>query len=165
MPRPRPHGCKIDVLVQSDLWKPPAKTRAVLARALKAAAAAIASAPTELAVVLTDDAAIRALNRTWRGVDAPTNVLSFPTQHRGAGPVLLGDIVLAHETLAREAAAQGKPFAHHLAHLAVHGFLHLHGYDHVGGGDAAAMEQLERDILRTLDIGDPYRPRQAGEPT
>lgn len=165
MPRPRPHGCKIDVLVQSDLWKPPAKAKAVLSRALAAAAAALAGEGAELAVVLTDDAAIRQLNRAWRGVDAATNVLSFPTGRRGAGPVLLGDIVLAYETITREAAAEGKPFADHLAHLAVHGFLHLHGYDHVGDRDAAAMERLEREILRRLDIDDPYRPRRAVAPT
>ena len=74
-------------------------------------------------------------------------------------PLLLGDIVLAYETIAREARNESKPFAHHLAHLAVHGFLHLNGYDHERDDDAEAMEELERKILRRLAIADPYRPR------
>ena len=81
--------------------------------------------------MLTDDSAIRVLNRDWRGVDAATNVLSFPAHSAAGGDrPLLGDIVLAYETIAREARREGKPFAHHVAHLAVHGFLHLLGYDH-----------------------------------
>ena len=162
MPRPSPHGCKIDVLVRSDLWQHQAK--AVVRRAVRAAAAALSTKRAELAVVLTDDAAIRLLNRDWRGVDAATNVLSFPTKRVGDGPPLLGDIVLAYETLAREARRDGKPFAHHLAHLAVHGFLHLNGYDHGRADEAAAMERLERTILRRLEIGDPYRERAGGAP-
>jgi probable rRNA maturation factor len=100
---------------------------------------------------------MRALNRIWRGVDKATNVLSFPTKRAGEGPPLLGDIVLAYDTIAREARRQRKPFAHHVAHLAVHGFLHLLGYDHEQHADAEAMEQTERDILRRLAIPDPYR--------
>jgi len=162
MPRATPHGCKIDVLVESDLWQHRGQAKAVVRRAVGAAAAALSTQRAELAVVLTDDAAIRVLNRDWRGVDAATNVLSFPTQRVGDGPPLLGDIVLAYETVAREAHREGKPFAHHLAHLAVHGFLHLNGYDHGRAAEAAAMERLERAILRRLDIGDPYRERAAG---
>jgi probable rRNA maturation factor len=161
MPRATPHGCKIDVLVESDLWQRPAETKAVLLRAVRAAAAALSTRRAELAIVLTDDSAIRLLNRDWRGIDAATNVLSFPAKRVGDGPPLLGDIVLAYETVAREARREGKPFAHHLAHLAVHGFLHLNGYDHGRAKEAEAMERLERDILRRLDIGDPYRLRRA----
>ena len=161
MPRPSPHGCKIDVLVRSELWQHQAK--AVVRRAVKAAAAALSTEHAELAVVLTDDAAIRTLNRDWRGVDAATNVLSFATRRVGDSP-LIGDIVLAHETVAREARRDGKPFAHHLAHLAVHGFLHLNGYDHTGADEAAAMERLERAILQRLGIGDPYGERAGGTP-
>jgi probable rRNA maturation factor len=164
MPRPTPHGCKIDVLVESDLWQHPGQAKTVVLRAVRAAAAALSTKRAELAVVLTDDAAIRLLNRDWRGVDAATNVLSFPTKRVGNGPPLLGDIVLAYETVAREARLDGKPFAHHLAHLAVHGFLHLNGYDHGRADEAAAMERLERAILRRLDIGDPYRERAGGAP-
>jgi probable rRNA maturation factor len=164
MPRATPHGCKIDVLVESDLWQHPSQAKAVVLRAVRAAAAALSTKRAELAVVLTDDAAIRLLNRDWRGVDAATNVLSFPTKRVGDGPPLLGDIVLAYETVARQAHRDGKPFAHHLAHLAVHGFLHLNGYDHGRADEAATMERLERAILRRLDIGDPYRERAGGAP-
>jgi probable rRNA maturation factor len=155
----RPQGkLKIDVLVDSVRWKEPAKARAVVRRAVTQAAATVSTSGTELAIVLTDDSAIRQLNRLWRGIDAPTNVLSFPSKQNTADqPPHLGDIVLAYETIAREASAEGKPFAHHLAHLAVHGFLHLIGYDHETDADAETMEQTERNILRRLNIPDPYR--------
>ena len=114
--------------------------------------------------MLTDDLAIRALNRDWRGKDKPTNVLSFPAQEpradRGA-PRMLGDIVIAYETAAREAEVEGKPFMHHLAHLAVHGFLHLVGYDHEASEAADAMERLEVAILARLGVPDPYPLRDA----
>jgi probable rRNA maturation factor len=84
-------------------------------------------------------------------------VLSFPSKQTADEPAHLGDIVLAHQTIAREASAEGKPFAHHLAHLVVHGFLHLIGYDHEKDADAEAMEQTERKILRRLNVPDPYR--------
>src|SRR5271170_1522633 len=149
---------KIDVLVVSDRWKGAEQAKAIVRRAVtRAAAAALSTTPTELAIVLTDDSAIRLLNRDWRGVDAATNVLSFPAGNsRGAH---LGDIVLAFETIAREAHSERKPLAHHVAHLAVHGFLHLVGYDHQGDKDALAMEEAEREILRRLAIPDPYQAR------
>jgi len=153
------NATKIDVLVESDLWQEPAKVKAVLRRAVQEAAAALSTRRGELAIVLTDDSAIRLLNRQWRGIDRATNVLSFPAQDAWGKPPLVGDIVLAYETIAREAHDEGKPFAHHLAHLAVHGFLHLLGYDHQGNKDAAEMEAIERKILRRLAIADPYRPR------
>ena len=157
---PAPRGkLKIDVLVDSDRWKEAAKMRAVVRRAIGRAAATVSTSGTELAIVLTDDSAIRELNRLWRGKDAATNVLSFPTQRKTADePPHLGDIVLAYETIAREAGAEHKPFAHHVAHLAVHGFLHLLGYDHDKDADAETMEETERKILRRLHIPDPYRP-------
>ena len=148
---------KIDMLMQSDLWKATEDVRPVARRAIREAAALLAMPAAELAIVLTDDSAIRLLNRAWRGVDAATNVLSFPTKRAADGPLLIGDIVLAYETVAREARAEHKPFAHHVAHLAVHGFLHLLGYDHVRREDAEAMERIERDVLRRLAIPDPYR--------
>jgi probable rRNA maturation factor len=107
-------------------------------------------------VVLTDDAEIRILNRQWRGVDKPTNVLSFPAAPSPGGPDRLGDVIVAYETVAREAADEGKPFADHLSHLAVHGFLHLLGYDHDTNARAEIMEGLERKVLASLDIPDPY---------
>ena len=148
---------KIDVLVESKLWKNAKNAEPVIRRAIAEAAATLSTPAAELAIVLTDDLAIRLLNRTWRGVDAATNVLSFPTGRTGGNRLLIGDIVLAYETVAAEALAEGKPFAHHLAHLAVHGFLHLLGYDHERKKDAEAMERLERDILQRLAIPDPYR--------
>ncbi len=148
---------KIDVLVESKLWTNAENAEPVIRRAIAEAAATLSTPAAELAIVLTDDSAIRLLNRTWRGVDAATNVLSFPTGRTGGNRLLIGDIVLAYETVAAEALAEGKPFAHHLAHLAVHGFLHLLGYDHERKKDADAMERLERDILQRLAVPDPYR--------
>jgi len=147
----------IDVLVESELWNAADDARSMARRAVAQAAAMLSTPTAELAIVLTDDSAIRSLNHAWRGVDAATNVLSFPTTRPHGEPPLIGDIVLAYETIAAEARAQRKPFAHHVAHLAVHGFLHLLGYDHKRDKDAAAMEQAERDVLRSLAIPDPYR--------
>jgi probable rRNA maturation factor len=153
----RPTAPKIDVLIESDSWNAARDAGAVARRAITEAAAMLSTSGAELAIVLTDDSAIRSLNRAWRGVDAATNVLSFPTKRAGGEPPLIGDIVLAYETVAAEARAERKPLAHHVAHLAVHGFLHLLGYDHVRSKDAQTMERLERDILRRLCVPDPYR--------
>lgn len=106
----------------------------------------------EVSLVFGDDAAVRVLNRRWRRQDAPTNVLSFPTGESR----MLGDVVLAFETVAREAKDQGKPLAHHVRHLIVHGVLHLLGHDHERERDAARMENRERRILQRFDIPDPY---------
>jgi len=147
----------IDVLIESGLWNNAGEDPGSIAkRAIEQAAAMLSTPRAELAIVLTDDSAIRSLNRAWRGVDAATNVLSFPTNRTGGARRLIGDIVLAYETIACEARARHKPFAHHLAHLAVHGFLHLLGYDHERDADAERMERIERDILRHLGIPDPY---------
>lgn len=148
---------KIDLLVKSDLWKGKENVKSVARRAIAKAAAMLSTQRAELAIVLTDDSAIRLLNRAWRGVDAATNVLSFPTSRAQGEPPFIGDIVLAYETVAGEARAERKPLAHHVAHLALHGYLHLLGYDHVKKKDAETMEQVERDILRRLAIPDPYR--------
>jgi probable rRNA maturation factor len=158
-PRAARGKLKIDVLVDSDLWTEPGKMRSVLRRAIAQAASTQSTSASELAIVLTNDSAIRQLNRLWRGIDAPTNVLSFPAPARQATdePAHLGDIVLAYQTIAREARAERKPLAHHVTHLAVHGYLHLIGYDHEREAEAEAMEQAERDILRRLAIPDPYR--------
>jgi probable rRNA maturation factor len=149
----------IDVQVQSPLWDAePAAAQTV--RAAIETAATLVPAAGEISVLLTDDAGVRDLNRAWRGLDRPTNVLSFPAAK--AGGALLGDIAIAYETLAGEAAADSKPFLHHLAHLAVHGFLHLLGYDHQTDSQADAMEGLERAALARLDIADPYRAHEPG---
>jgi len=148
----------IDILVQSPLWESKPEARTVLRRAIRKAASVV-SKQGELAVVLADDSTVHALNRTWRYQDAPTNVLSFPvesvTTRRGT-PRMLGDIVIAYETAAREARTQGKSFVDHLVHLAVHGFLHLAGYDHVEDGEAETMERLESTILAELAVPNPY---------
>ncbi|MCB1883835.1 MAG: rRNA maturation RNase YbeY [Geminicoccaceae bacterium] len=138
----------------------------------RAAEAALALLPetlrarAEIAVLLADDARVRDLNRDWRGKDAPTNVLSFPNLDGlddlpGAVPVVLGDVVLALETVCREAGEQGKPAAAHLSHLVVHGVLHLLGHDHAGDDEAEAMEALERRLVGGLGYPDPYAPPEA----
>jgi probable rRNA maturation factor len=159
MSRTARKACNVDVLVESGRWNRAGEAKTLLRRAVKAAAAELSTGGIELAIILTDDSAIRLLNRQWRGIDKATNVLSFPTEDVLGNPPLIGDIVLAYETIAREARGENKPFAHHLAHLAVHGFLHLLGYDHQRNRDADAMEEIERKILRRLAIADPYRPR------
>lgn len=115
--------------------------------------------PVEVSLVFMDDAAIREINLEWRSQDKPTNVLSFPafpvTPGSMPGP-MLGDIVLARETLEREAFELGKSFEDHLTHLLVHGFLHLFGYDHLDDADATEMESLETRILASLGLSDPY---------
>ena len=114
----------------------------------------------EVSLRLSDDAEVRGLNRQHRGMDRPTNVLSFPADPDlglvGAPPALLGDVILAHETVAGEASRQGKSLADHLCHLTVHGVLHLVGYDHVSDAEAKVMEAAERAILSELGIADPY---------
>ena len=102
------------------------------------------------------------LNSDWRGIDRPTNVLAFPGWDPDAplpaeAPLLLGDVVLARETVAREAKEQGKTVTDHLGHLVVHGVLHLLGYDHAIDAEAAVMETLETAILAELGVADPYR--------
>jgi probable rRNA maturation factor len=155
----------LDIVIESPLWNSVPGVKPALRRAIKAALPEgqpkIAEA--ELAIVLTDDAAIRKLNRQWRGRDQPTNVLSFPSRSArppDIGARLLGDVVIAYETAAREADTEGLPLAHHLAHLAVHGYLHLLGYDHETESEAETMERLEREILARLDVPDPYATRE-----
>jgi probable rRNA maturation factor len=149
----------VAIRVESPLWHKKRSAKTVLRRAICQTATGLGLSGGEVSVVLTDDSAIRELNRTWRRRDMPTNVLSFPLDAGGAAgpkPPLLGDIVIAYETTAREAELERKSFDHHLAHLAVHGFLHLVGYDHETADEASTMEQLEILILARLDVPDPY---------
>jgi probable rRNA maturation factor len=149
--RPAP---AIDIVVESPLWRGEPNAAAVIRRAIGEAAEMMGAAGSkELAIMLCDDATMRELNGRWRGRPEPTNVLSFPAAH---GSETLGDIAIAYETTAREAETEGKPFADHLAHLAVHGFLHLLGYDHQTEAEAFAMERLEAAILARLNVPDPY---------
>ena len=147
----------IDIEIESPLWETQREAEPTV-RAAIAAAAARAPGDGAVSVLLADDAAVQALNRDWRGIDKPTNVLSFPAAAvKAAGvPTMLGDIAIAFETLEREAGAEKRPFLHHLAHLAVHGYLHLLGYDHQTDSEAEAMEALEREILAAMRIPDPY---------
>lgn len=158
---------EIEVEVREPAWEAALPAAAALAReaALAALRAMLPAGfpPAELSLVLTGDDEIQALNRAWRGKDRPTNVLSFPglesldDPHLPAGAAcLLGDVVLACETCAAEAAAQGKTLAAHLGHLVVHGVLHLLGHDHEDAAEASAMEAAERAILDGLGIADPY---------
>jgi probable rRNA maturation factor len=126
----------------------------------------------EIAVKLTDDAEVHALNRDYRDKDKPTNVLSFPmvqadllqaTANTDDGEVLLGDIVLAEGVCRAEAAEKGISTADHAAHLIIHGTFHLLGYDHMGDSEAEAMEALEIQALASIGLKDPYGDRQTGK--
>jgi len=172
MPEPAPlppEAVEIDVLAESPLWSALPDAESVVVGAALAALAAVSEevpAPAEMSVTLTDDARIRVLNREWRHIDKPTNVLSFPApdlpEDAAGAPQPLGDVIVAYETLKREAELDGKPVAHHLSHLVVHGTLHLLGYDHIEDHEAEEMEGLERRILDGLGIDDPYRLPQDG---
>lgn len=148
----------IEVSRNSDGWPEALDARAeeAVREALKQSKAKVTGAA-ELSVVLTNDAEQKTLNRDWRGIDKSTNVLSFP-QIEPFGPVsgLLGDIILARETLEREAVEQGVSFEDHFTHLMVHGFLHILGYDHIDDDEALVMEGLETQILASLGVADPY---------
>jgi probable rRNA maturation factor len=154
----------IDIaLVREDKGWPPEDTLMELAETVISAACRelklLAGDSCELSLVFAGDAMIKSLNAQWRGKDTPTNVLSFPSFALKPGealPAMLGDIVLARETLVREALAESKTFENHASHLLLHGFLHLLGYDHETEADALVMEAAETRILASLAIPDPY---------
>ncbi len=175
-PPNRSLACEVTVFAGD--WPAAVPDAAALAeRAVRAALTGVpgASLPDgdlEVSVVLADDATVRDLNRDFRGKDAPTNVLSFAEHDADTpgvpdAPAFLGEIVLALETLRAEAQAQGKTAADHLAHLTVHGVLHLLDYDHERGpGEAAEMEAREVAVLAGLGVADPYgddRTARAGD--
>lgn len=145
-----PSPIVIDVLEQAGDWPPLNPERAVQA------AIAVLDKPRqgELSIVLTDDVHIQQLNRDYRHKDKPTNVLSFPQD--GA---MLGDIILAWETVQREAAEKHVSLGDHFTHLVIHGFLHLQGYDHEIDAEATQMEALEIQALSALNIDNPYEIR------
>jgi len=143
---------EVDILAGSPLWR---GHEGLLSRALAAAAQAEGRCGA-VSLLLGDDKAVADLNQQFRGKQGATNVLSFPPAPGQAEPGFLGDIALAAETIVEQANFQGKRFEHHAAHLAVHGFLHLLGYDHENPADAEAMEARERAILASLGIEDPY---------
>ncbi|WP_150285822.1 rRNA maturation RNase YbeY [Rhabdaerophilum calidifontis] len=147
---------EIEILVEAAGWRDHAGAEALVERAALAALAGSARRG-GVSVLLADDAALRGLNHAFRGKDQPTNVLSFPAAPVPGDPApALGDIALAYETCAREAAAEGKSLDAHLAHLVVHGVLHLLGHDHMTEAEADAMEAAEIRILAGLGYADPY---------
>ncbi|MBO3758814.1 rRNA maturation RNase YbeY [Ciceribacter sp. L1K22] len=157
----------LQIAVEDDGWPEEASLRALGERVLATALRYLVESerqplpkqPPELSLVFTDDASIREINSEWRGQDKPTNVLSFPAFPLQPGKMpgpMLGDIVMARETLEREAEELEKTFDEHLSHLLVHGFLHLFGYDHMNDEEASVMEGLETRILAQLGLSDPY---------
>ncbi len=173
--RPSPPVLDIHVTLGSRAWTRKLRTAAACAK--RAATAAVDGAdklqspstrralertPREISIFLATDQAVRRLNASFRGIDKPTNVLSFPAFSEGdaappkGAPTLLGDIAVAFGTTDREARAEGKTLAAHLSHLVVHGVLHLLGYDHQRDRDAMKMELLETEILAGLGIANPY---------
>jgi probable rRNA maturation factor len=161
-----PISLAIDVVHEAGDWGPLDAVNDDVSAAAAALAAALKITASEACVALSSDAEVERLNAAYRGKKAPTNVLSFPAAPEHAAcrgeTRFLGDLVLASETLSREAAELGIPVKHHLQHLVVHGLLHLLGYDHETDDEAEAMEALEVRILARLGIADPYA--AAGEP-
>jgi len=158
----------LDISIPSLLWRGLPRARALARETIAAAVAESGLAKgqgAEISLCLADDARLRALNLRWRGVDKPTNVLSFPAADAGRAPaesLTLGDIALAYETLSREASELGVPLADHYRHLVAHGFLHLLGYDHETAREAERMEALETRIMARLGAADPY-PREVAD--
>lgn len=143
----------IEIEVEDPAWNAVEDVEAVVRRAALAAFEALGRAG-GVVVLLADDDAVAELNERFRQKAGPTNVLSFPAPENPEN--LLGDIALAYGVCAREATEQGKTLAEHLSHLTVHGVLHLAGYDHQTDDEAEAMEDLERRVLASLGVSDPY---------
>ena len=153
---------EVDVEIEAEGWSKIGGVEHLARRSAEAAlraAAAETADPHSATILLTDDEAVRELNRAWRGQDKATNVLSFPASHPPAAgePRHLGDLALAFETVAWEAEAEGKSLHDHAAHLIVHGILHLLGRDHGNDEEAEEMERVELAALVSLGIEDPYR--------
>ena len=152
---------RYDIAINADGWQSEDSLRMLVDRVLEATLHGLEfdDVDSELSLVFTDDANIRTINAKWRQIDKATNVLSFPAfpiqPGQRPGPIF-GDIVIARETVQREAQEENKSFDDHLSHLIVHGLLHLTGYDHQNDDEAEQMESLERKILASLGISDPY---------
>jgi probable rRNA maturation factor len=149
----------LEIRTPCSRWRRLPRARALAHETIAACVAETAfAAESELCLRLTDDAEIQELNAKWRRVRSPTNVLSFPTAPANGGGTapILGDIVVAYETAAREAEERDIPLADHYRHLVAHGFLHLIGYDHQTDEEAERMEGLERRVLAKLGVADPY---------
>ena len=150
-----------DMAINAEGWQNKESLRRLVDSVLQATLQELGfdNIDSELSLVFTNDADIREINAKWRHIDKPTNVLSFPAFALQPGQEpgeILGDIVIARETVEREAAEEDKSFDDHLSHLVVHGLLHLMGYDHQNDEEAEQMETLERKILASLGISDPY---------
>ncbi len=155
---------KIAVCIESKQWKTAFSHQAlkvlsneVVTKTVEATQITQIKGNYAVCLVFVDDAVMQDLNKTYRGMDKPTNVLSFPDGAQDGKTTQLGDIFLSYETCFCEATTQQKTFAHHVTHLLVHGVLHLLGYDHETDADAAQMEQLEIDILAGMSIANPYQ--------
>ncbi len=153
--------------VEAGAWGDPDRIEALALTALEAAARDLSeregqpfpAEPPEVSLVLADDAMMAEINAQWRTQPKPTNVLSFPAFPLVPGGLpgpMLGDIILARQTIEREAGELDKPLDEHITHLVVHGFLHLFGYDHIENDDADEMEAIETRILTSLNLSDPY---------
>ena len=149
----------IDIEVEEDGWLDAlSDVQSVVQTGILAALKAVnVTEQTDIVVLLCDDAEMKSLNKEYRQKNAPTNVLSFPAP-KMKGMAHLGDIALGLETCVREAAEQQKTLKNHVLHLSIHGALHLLGYDHMTDEEADEMENLERDILKSLNVADPYGP-------
>jgi probable rRNA maturation factor len=150
----------IEITLEDENWNAIADLE-ILANRAAAATLPKAEANKEISVLFTDDAALQELNRQWRSIDKPTNVLSFPApqnQFLPPGEIpSLGDIALSYQTVTREAAEAGKTLHAHTTHLIIHGLLHLLGHDHQSDAEAETMEAREIEILHGLGIANPYR--------
>ena len=162
---PEPAKLSLDLIISHEPWRDiealeALVTRAATAACKKASGLREQQGPFEVAINLSNDDQVKQLNHQFLGKDKPTNVLSFPFEddfpQLRQGPEPLGDIILALETITREALDENKPVGHHIAHLVVHGVLHLFGYDHEALDDAIEMEELERQILSAQHIPSPY---------
>jgi len=168
----KPQGPRLHIEMASVPWK---KIRGLTPRLKRAAALTLASLPVsllpaargaELTLLLTTDKAVQTLNLDFRGKDAPTNVLSFPAFERQdlvkigkkEETLYVGDLAMAYHFTAKEAKVQHKDLLDHVTHLMIHGILHLFGYDHITSGQAARMEKLEKELMASMGLLDPYAP-------
>ncbi|EJF83164.1 rRNA maturation RNase YbeY [Candidatus Bartonella washoeensis] len=151
----------IDITVESTGWNDEKMLYNITEKALKTTMhhVSLENVVSEISLLFTDDKHMAKINALWRNKNKPTNVLSFPALPLKAGDrpgPMLGDIIIARETVVLEAEKEGKSFQDHLTHMIVHGILHLLGYNHETDDEADHMEKLEREILQKLSIKDPY---------
>ncbi|MEO1568278.1 MAG: rRNA maturation RNase YbeY [Pseudomonadota bacterium] len=145
----------VDLIVACEDWsRDVANITPLCEGALAAAVIESQGASGELALLLTDDMQMHTLNKLWRQIDKPTDVLAFEAGENPAG--LLGDIAIGHGVCTRDAADMGRPLSEHLVHMVIHGYLHLIGYDHIADHEAHQMQSLEDAAMRRLGFREPY---------